>query len=106
MFSNLNICGIISSNFPKNNETPSNLKKTGEEESTIMSDLRNAFNYIETSTIGQDSAEDIGGLFSEIEFNSQKFGTTTADKAKMLYSIIPWSGRRGNPTINHQQRIS
>lgn len=74
--------------FSKEQRNPIQPKKTGEEESTIMSDLRNAFNYIETSTIGQDSAEDIGGLFSEIEFNSQKLGTTTADKAKMLYSII------------------
>lgn len=73
--------------FSKEQRNPIQPKKTGEEESTIMSDLRNAFNYIETSTIGQDSAEDIGGLFSEIEFNSQKLGTTTADKAKMLYSI-------------------
>ena len=73
--------------FSKTQKNPRPLVK-GEVAKTIMEELRDAFKDIESSTIGLDSADDIGGLFEEIEFNSQKLGASSEDKSKTLYKII------------------
>ena len=68
--------------FSKNKKNPYDTDKN------IMEELRDTFKHIEESTIGLTSAEDIDGLFGEIEFNSQRLGASAKEKSEMLYNII------------------
>jgi len=54
----------------------------------IIDDLSKAFKDIEASTLGQESAEDIGGLFSELDLNSIKIGKTYSERNKVICDII------------------
>jgi len=73
--------------FSKNKKNPYPAPK-GEIDKNIMEELRDTFKYIEESTIGLTSAEDMNGLFGEIEFNSQRLGSSAKEKSEMLYNII------------------
>ena len=46
----------------------------------ILPILERSLKRIEDSTLGQDSEEDFGGLFSDIDLASPKLGKTANDK--------------------------
>ena len=43
---------------------------------------------IEDSTLGRDSEEDFGGLFSDIDLASPKLGKTTDDKNTLISNVL------------------
>lgn len=53
----------------------------------ILPMLERSLKHIENSTLGRDSEEDFGGLFSDIDLASPKLGKTTDDK-NTLVSIV------------------
>ncbi|GAE17179.1 hypothetical protein IX307_002900 [Bacteroides pyogenes] len=54
----------------------------------ILPQLERSLKKIEDSTIGQDSSEDFGGLFSDIDLASPKLGKTTDDKNALISSVL------------------
>ncbi len=54
----------------------------------ILSDLERSLKKIEDSTTGQDSEEDFGGLFSDIDLTSPKLGKTVEDKNRLVSDVL------------------
>lgn len=54
----------------------------------ILSDLERSLKRIEDSTTGQDSEEDFGGLFSDIDLSSPKLGKTVDDKNQLISDVL------------------
>jgi len=54
----------------------------------ILSDLERSLKKIEDSTTGQDSEEDFGGLFSDIDLTSPKLGKTVEDKNRLISDVL------------------
>ncbi len=54
----------------------------------ILSDLERSLKKIEDSTTGQDSEEDFGGLFSDIDLTSPKLGKTVDDKNRLISDVL------------------
>ena len=50
--------------------------------------LERSLKRIEDSTLGQDSEEDFGGLFSDIDLASPKLGKTADDKNTLISNIL------------------
>ncbi len=57
-------------------------------EKYILDDLIQTFKNIESSTYGEESSEDIGGLFHEVDLNSIKLGRETKERNKLICEII------------------
>lgn len=54
----------------------------------ILPQLERSLKKIEDSTIGHDSVEDFGGLFSDIDLASPKLGKTADDKNKLISEVL------------------
>ena len=54
----------------------------------ILPQLERSLKKIEDSTIGQDSGDDFGGLFSDIDLASPKLGKTADDKNKLISDVL------------------
>ena len=54
----------------------------------ILPDLERSLKRIEDSTLGHDSEEDFGGLFSDIDLASPKLGKTTDDKNQLISNVL------------------
>ncbi|MCD8032050.1 MAG: type I restriction-modification system subunit M [Bacteroides sp.] len=54
----------------------------------ILPDLERSLKRIEDSTIGQESEEDFGGLFSDMDLASPKLGRTADDKNKLISEVL------------------
>ncbi len=54
----------------------------------ILPSLERSLKKIEDSTIGQDSEDDFGGLFSDIDLASPKLGKTADDKNKLIGEVL------------------
>ena len=54
----------------------------------ILPQLERSLKRIEDSTLGQDSEEDFGGLFSDIDLNSPKLGKTADDKNTLISNVL------------------
>ena len=54
----------------------------------ILPALERSLKKIEDSTIGQDSEDDFGGLFSDIDLASPKLGKTADDKNRLISDVL------------------
>ena len=54
----------------------------------ILPALERSLKKIEDSTIGQESEDDFGGLFSDIDLASPKLGKTADDKNKLISDVL------------------
>ena len=54
----------------------------------ILPQLERSLKRIEDSTLGQESEEDFGGLFSDIDLASPKLGKTVEDKNKLISNVL------------------
>ena len=54
----------------------------------ILPQLERSLKRIEDSTLGQESEEDFGGLFSDIDLASPKLGKTADDKNNLISSVL------------------
>ena len=54
----------------------------------ILPSLERSLKKIEDSTIGQESEDDFGGLFSDIDLASPKLGKTADDKNKLISDVL------------------
>ena len=54
----------------------------------ILEPLERSLKRIEDSTLGQDSEEDFGGLFSDIDLASPKLGKTADDKNTLVSNVL------------------
>ena len=54
----------------------------------ILPMLERSLKRIEDSTLGQDSEEDFGGLFSDIDLASPKLGKTADDKNSLVSNVL------------------
>ena len=54
----------------------------------ILPMLERSLKRIEDSTLGQDSEEDFGGLFSDIDLASPKLGKTADDKNTLVSNVL------------------
>lgn len=54
----------------------------------ILPQLERSLKRIEDSTLGQESEEDFGGLFSDIDLASPKLGKTADDKNRLISSVL------------------
>ena len=54
----------------------------------ILPQLERSLKKIEDSTIGHDSVDDFGGLFSDIDLASPKLGKTADDKNKLISDVL------------------
>ncbi|PAW93923.1 type I restriction-modification system subunit M [Mucilaginibacter sp. MD40] len=54
----------------------------------ILPALERSMKRIEDSTIGQESEDDFGGLFSDIDLASPKLGKTADDKNKLVSEVL------------------
>lgn len=54
----------------------------------ILPQLERSLKRIEDSTLGQESEEDFGGLFSDIDLASPKLGKTANDKNNLISSVL------------------
>jgi type I restriction enzyme M protein len=54
----------------------------------IIPQLERSLKKIEDSTLGQDSEDDFGGLFSDIDLASPKLGKTTKEKDKLISDVL------------------
>lgn len=59
-----------------------------EKKENILPALERSLKRIEDSTIGQDSEDDFGGLFSDIDLASPKLGRTADDKNKLVSGVL------------------
>ena len=54
----------------------------------ILPTLERSLKRIEDSTLGQESEEDFGGLFSDIDLASPKLGKTAEDKNTLISNVL------------------
>lgn len=54
----------------------------------IIPDLERSLKRIEDSTLGQESEDDFGGLFSDIDLASPKLGKTSDDKNTLVSNVL------------------
>lgn len=54
----------------------------------ILPQLERSLKRIEDSTLGQESEEDFGGLFSDIDLASPKLGKTADDKNNLISNVL------------------
>ena len=54
----------------------------------ILPALGRSLKKIEDSTLGQDSEDDFGGLFSDIDLTSQKIGKTAEEKNRLVSDVL------------------
>ncbi len=59
-----------------------------EHKENILPSLERSLKKIEDSTIGQDSEDDFGGLFSDIDLASPKLGKTADDKNNLISGVL------------------
>ena len=59
-----------------------------EHKENILPGLERSLKKIEDSTIGQDSEDDFGGLFSDIDLASPKLGKTADDKNRLISDVL------------------
>lgn len=59
-----------------------------EHKENILPSLERSLKKIEDSTIGQESEDDFGGLFSDIDLASPKLGKTADDKNKLISDVL------------------
>lgn len=59
-----------------------------EKKENILPALERSLKRIEDSTTGQESEDDFGGLFSDIDLASPKLGRTADDKNKLVSSVL------------------
>ena len=59
-----------------------------EHKENILPALERSLKTIEDSTIGQDSEDDFGGLFSDIDLASPKLGKTADDKNRLISDVL------------------
>lgn len=59
-----------------------------EHKENILPALERSLKKIEDSTIGQESEDDFGGLFSDIDLASPKLGKTADDKNKLISDVL------------------
>lgn len=57
-------------------------------EENILPQLERSLKKIEDSTVGQDSNEDFGGLFSDIDLASPKLGKSADDKNTLISNVL------------------
>ena len=59
-----------------------------EHKKNILPALERSLKKIEDSTIGQDSEDDFGGMFSDIDLASPKLGKTADDKNRLISDVL------------------
>lgn len=59
-----------------------------EKKENILPALERSLKRIEDSTLGQESEDDFGGLFSDIDLASPKLGRTADDKNKLVSEVL------------------
>ena len=66
----------------------SSVIETIKRKENILPMLERSLKRFEDSTLGRDSEEDFGGLFSEIDLASPKLGKTTDDKNTLISNVL------------------
>ena len=66
----------------------SSVIETIKRKENILPMLERSLKRIEDSTLGRDSEEDFGGLFSDIDLASPKLGKTTDDKNTLISNVL------------------
>ena len=54
----------------------------------ILGDLSKGLTHIEQSTMGSESEEDFGNLFSDLDLTSRKLGKSEADKNELIVKVL------------------
>lgn len=54
----------------------------------ILGDLSKVLTHIEQSTMGSESEEDFGNLFSDLDLTSHKLGKSEADKNELIVKVL------------------
>lgn len=54
----------------------------------ILGDLAKVLTHIEQSTMGSESEEDFGNLFSDLDLTSHKLGKSEADKNELIVKVL------------------
>ena len=54
----------------------------------ILGDLAKVLTHIEQSTMGSESEEDFGNLFSDLDLTSHKLGKSEADKNELIIKVL------------------
>src|SRR6478736_6531203 len=54
----------------------------------ILGDLAAVLTHIEQSTMGSESEEDFGNLFSDLDLTSHKLGKSEADKNELIVKVL------------------
>ncbi|VEU77203.1 type I restriction-modification system subunit M [Mycoplasmopsis columbina] len=65
-----------------------NVRKNAENNPNLNETLQKVFNAIENSAKSTESEEDFIGLFADLDFNSNKLGSTVEERNKKLISIL------------------
>lgn len=74
--------------FIKPSSLFTNVVKNGKDNENLNEILNNVFKEIESSAIGTESEEDLKGLFSDMDTNNNRLGSTVIERNKKLYSIL------------------
>ncbi|KGO93187.1 type I restriction-modification system subunit M [Flavobacterium subsaxonicum] len=61
---------------------------TGGKNNFILGDLAKVLLHIEQSTMGSESEEDFGNLFSDLDLTSHKLGKSEADKNELIVKVL------------------
>lgn len=70
-----------------------NVNKRAEKDENLNETLEKVFSHIEESAKGTESENDFAGLFSDIDVNSNKLGSTLDKRNKKLASILEKIGK-------------
>lgn len=74
--------------FIKPSDLFKNVRKNARNNSNLNITLNNVFKNIENSAIGSDSENDFKGLFSDVDVNSNKLGSTLEKRNSKLADIL------------------
>jgi type I restriction enzyme M protein len=65
-----------------------NIRRHASRDANLNETLARVFNNIEGSAVGNDSEDDLKGLFDDLDVNSSKLGNTVADRNKKLVKLL------------------
>lgn len=74
--------------LPRTGISFSSIIEAIDREENILPQLERSLKKIEDSTVGQDSNEDFGGLFSDIDLASPKLGKSADDKNTLISNVL------------------
>ena len=74
--------------FLKPSELFSHLAQNGDTNNNLIQELEKILNNIQNSTMGTDSEDDFDNLFSELDLNARRLGSTLSDRNKLIAKVI------------------